>query len=214
MSRAISKTQSLRCPRVVDGITASIAAVFRREKFAVVRSLVDSTTRLWLCRYAIRSAREGLLSSGDGQVPGTPSAYGDAEMDRLLQRLLVPIEQATSLRLYPTYSYLRIYKHGDILFRHLDRPACEVTASVNLGSGAFQPWPLWIEGPYRTTHVVLAPGDGVLIRGLECPHWRNTFQGRWAAQVFLHYVERSGTNAGWKYDGRLGLGSSPAPARN
>jgi hypothetical protein len=194
-----------------SGGADSIAVRFAAERFVVIKSLIDSTTRVWLCRYAFCLAGEGRLLGGDRQVPGTPSCYGDPEMDRLLETLLVPIERATSLRLYPTYSYFRIYKHGDTLFRHLDRPACEVSASVSLGFRTSRPWPLWIEGPRRTAHITLAPGDGVLFRGLECPHWRNPFRGRWAVQVFLHYVERSGAYADWKYDRRPQLSFASAP---
>ena len=44
------------------------------------------------------------------------------------------MQQETGLELLPTYSYARIYKKGDILKRHKDRPSCEISATINLGS--------------------------------------------------------------------------------
>ena len=33
--------------------------------------------------------------------------------------------------------------------------------------------------------------------------------GEWAAQVFLHYVDRTGPHAGWKFDKRPSLAAFP-----
>ena len=50
----------------------------------------------------------------DEQVPNTYSHYGDIAMETLLQILNSKMESETKLKLYPTYSYARIYKKGDI----------------------------------------------------------------------------------------------------
>jgi hypothetical protein len=47
-------------------------------------------------------------------------------METLLQRMKPVMEEATNLKLIETYSYARIYKKGDILHRHKDRPSCEI----------------------------------------------------------------------------------------
>jgi hypothetical protein len=123
-------------------------------------------------------------------------------MEDLLVSLLPHMENASGLSLYPTCSYLRIYKRGDALPRHTDRSACEISISLNLGYEAEAPWALWIEGPTGTASLSMQPGDGVLYRGIECPHWRDEFTGDRAAQVFLHYVDRNGPYAEWKFDQR------------
>jgi hypothetical protein len=56
--------------------------------------------------------------------------------------------------------------------------------------------------------VVLAPGDAVLYRGTECPHWREAFAGEYASQVFLHYVRQGGPHASWRFDGRPALSAA------
>jgi PKHD-type hydroxylase len=43
-------------------------------------------------------------------------------------------------------------------------------------------------------------------------HWREPyFEGKWQAQVFLHYVDQNGPHAEWKYDKRESLGVSRNP---
>jgi hypothetical protein len=48
----------------------------------------------------------------------------------------------------------------------------------------------------------MQPGDAVLYRGTEYVHWRDAFSGERAAQVFLHYMDRNGPHAEWKFDQR------------
>jgi hypothetical protein len=52
-------------------------------------------------------------------------------------------------------------------------------------------------------------GDAVLYRGCDKWHWREPYkEGKWQAQVFLHYVDQNGPHAEWKYDERESLGMS------
>jgi hypothetical protein len=153
-------------------------------------------------RHAMARAQSGELV-GDHQVPDTPAAYGDPIMDMLLERVRPTIEQATGLALFPTYSYFRVYKPGDALAKHTDRPACEVSVSVALGPALQVKWPLWIEGAGGASALELAPGDAAVYRGMDCAHWREPFaSGDHAAQVFLHYVDQNGPHAEWKRDKR------------
>jgi hypothetical protein len=144
----------------------------------------------------------------DGQVRGTPAAYGDFFMDGLLGELTPIIEKATGLKLFPTYSYFRVYKRGDVLLQHTDRPACEISATLALGYDPGRPWPIWIEGANGPTAVILEEGDGLLYRG-QCRHWRDAFDGDHSAQVFLHYVDQNGPNADWRFDKRPNLALFP-----
>lgn len=126
-------------------------------------------------------------------------------MEGLLGDLFPEIERATGLALFPTYSYFRVYKSGDVLARHTDRPACEISVSLCLGYSPDKPWPLWIEGSSGAVPIELRPGDALLYRGMERAHWRSAFEGDYAVQVFLHYVDRNGPHASQRYDGRPGL---------
>ena len=179
---------------------------FALDGYVRIDRLIRPTLARKLCAHAFRLLRSGRLTPGDSQVPAAPARYGSTRMDDLLEALLPSIETITNLRLHPTYSYFRIYRRGDALAAHCDRPACEVSVSLVLGQETTRPWPLWITGRRRTQPVSLRTGDGVIYRGIECRHWRNPFRGRWQCQLFLHYVERDGANTKWKYDLRPQLG--------
>ena len=160
----------------------------------------------------------------DQQVPNTYSHYGDQVMETLLVKMLPVMAKETGLDLVPTYSYARIYKQGDILRRHKDRPSCEISTTLNLGG---DPWPIFIDGTgadsvideYKQIHkpdapegtkVLLDPGDMLVYSGCELEHWREPFEGQVCGQVFLHYNHRNGPFAEKnKFDKRPLLGIPP-----
>jgi hypothetical protein len=160
----------------------------------------------------------------DQQVPNTYSHYGDQVMETLLVKMLPVMAKKTGLDLVPTYSYARIYKQGDILRRHKDRPSCEISTTLNLGG---DPWPIFIDGTgadtvideYKQIHkpnapkgtkVLLDPGDMLVYSGCELEHWREPFEGQVCGQVFLHYNHRNGPFAEKnKFDKRPLLGVPP-----
>jgi hypothetical protein len=186
-----------------------IPAAFERQKYVVLRSLVKEPVLSTLYTYALERARSGTMDLDDAQAPGTPSAYGDPAMEILLEKLRPQAEAASRLCLYPTYSYFRVYKRGDVLAKHRDRPSCEISISLSLGYHAEKPWPLWLEGPMGVSCACLEPGDAALYRGLECVHWRDALEGDHAAQLFLHYVDRNGPYADWRFDKRQSLSVFP-----
>ena len=118
------------------------------------------------------------------------------------------MESETGLKLYPTYSYARIYKKGDILARHKDRYSCEVSTTLNLGG---ESWPLYLDPTGKTGQagikVELKPGDMLIYSGCELEHWREPFEGKDCAQVFLHYNNAKAKSAKEnKFDKRPMLG--------
>ena len=157
----------------------------------------------------------------DRQVPNTYSHYADFVMETLLMKVLPKMQQETGLQLIPTYSYARLYKKGDILKRHKDRPSCEISTTINLGG---DPWPIFIDGTgsnnvideYKNIHksnapkgtkVLLEVGDMLVYSGCELEHWREPFEGDICGQVFLHYNHVNGPFADKnKFDGRPILG--------
>ena len=143
---------------------------------------------------------------GDTQIPNTYSHYSDMVMETLLVKMLPVMAKETGLQLIPTYSYARLYKNGDILRRHKDRPSCEISTTLNLGG---DPWPIFIDGTgantvideYKQIHkpnapegtkVLLEVGDMLVYSGCELEHWREPFEGNTCGQVFLHYNHVNG----------------------
>jgi len=182
---------------------------FAADRYAVVRGLVHARACAFLYHYVTGLAQHGRLVTGDEQVPDTPCRYADPLVESLLLKLQPRIEAECGLSLHPTYSYFRVYKHGDHLPRHSDRPSCEISVTLNLGQQAAAPWAIWVQPGIEAIAVDLAPGDGMLYRGTEVPHWRDSFAGECIAQVFLHYVDQDGPCMEWKFDKRVGPGNTP-----
>lgn len=183
---------------------ADLALEFAQQKYAVLRRCVTEPQLSLLYRYASNRAKLGIMTH-DRQVPEALSAYGDIFMDGLLMDLLPVAEQATGKKLFPTYSYFRVYKRGDALAKHKDRPSCEISLTVCLGYAGEEPWPILIEIPSGVSSIDLNPGDALIYRGVDCPHWREPLTGDHAVQVFLHYVDQNGPLAEWKFDKRPSL---------
>lgn len=175
-----------------------------------------------------------LVSKGattkDYQCPKSQAVHGAPVFDSLLEQLVPNFEQAIGKRLLPTYAYARLYAPGEELKVHTDRPACEISATLTLGFGG-DVWPIYMgdyadEGKGRevTTQqgeqkrltneaeIRMGVGDAVLYHGMTKAHWRNPYtEGKWQAQVFLHYVDADGPHANQKFDGRKKLSHHVEP---
>lgn len=175
---------------------------FAHDNHLFIPQLLRNPLRDAVYSYAVRKSLSGSMTIDDGQVPGTPSYYGDNFMEALLHLFRPDMEKLTGEKLYPTYSYFRVYKHGDVLEAHTDRPSCEISLSLTLGFKADAPWPLVLEVDNRPKPISMLPGDGVVFRGMELKHWRERFAGESHASVFLHYVCRNGPFSEWRDDKR------------
>ena len=137
----------------------------------------------------------------DKQIPNTYSIYGDSFMETLMMKVLPIMQQRTYMNLIPCYTYTRVYKKGDILKRHSDRPSCEISTTLHLGG---DPWPIFLDPTGQKTVIdeekqIIKPnapkgisidldvGDMLVYSGCELEHWREPFEGKTCAQVFLHY---------------------------
>jgi predicted 2-oxoglutarate/Fe(II)-dependent dioxygenase YbiX len=146
----------------------------------------------------------------DVQCPKSEAIHGAQVFDSLLVQLLPHFEQASGKRLLPTYSYARLYAPGDELKNHTDRESCEISATVTLGFEG-DVWPIYMgdgENKENASRIDMNVGDAVLYRGMDKHHWREVYtEGKWQAQVFLHYVDADGPHKEWVYDkrGKLNL---------
>jgi len=162
---------------------------FKNKGFVVVRKLVNDTKELY--NYTLENKINGDLD--DKQIPNTPSFYNDKEMVKLQLQELPHLEELTGLKLFKTYTYYRTYKPGDILTIHKDRPACEISVTLNIGYKN-KPWAIGIKdydgNPYQ---FILEPGDGLIYRGCDLEHWRDeNKESIDNSQVFMHYVDQNG----------------------
>lgn len=155
--------------------------------------------------------------------------YADYFMETLLELSTPVIEKNVGKKLYPTYSYLRIYDKLSDLPVHTDRAACEYTVALAIGCNPDEPYSLFVgehddSSPFtaikqeghknnlvnvKIDHQFdMMPNDAVIFQGLEKIHWRNCCHHDYFITVFLHYVDQEGEYADFKFDKRKFLGES------
>jgi hypothetical protein len=184
-----------------------IAQQFQDNAYVVLPKVVGRNLCYFLCDYFFLLRANGLTSQEDPQVPGADVIYGADAFETLLARLTQPLSRALGVDLYPTYSFARIYKPGDVLKPHRDRKSCEISATLHLGGKYDALWPIFIrDRKGQDVEVALEVGDALVYRGPELFHWRNAFEGEWWAQIFLHYVDKNGEYRDQRFDTRPNLG--------
>lgn len=138
---------------------------------------------------------------GDPQVPNSQVEYNFLPFLRLLVSKVPQVGELLGEEVLPTYTYARVYKENAVLTRHRDRPACEVSFTINLSKDC--DWPILFQRPDGSeASIELNPGDAVLYLGCQADHWRETFIGKEYTQVFMHYVRAYGPKA-WAYFDRM-----------
>ena len=181
---------------------------FKKNKYTIIRKAIDKDLATFVANYfsmkkqvldTCSQARYispyetllGYYEGQDEQIPNTYSSYSDIAMETLLLKCQPVMEKATGLKLYPAYTYARIYKKGDELKRHKDRFSCEISTTMNLGG---DDWPIYLEPSgkegMKGIEVNLKAGDMLVYSGCELEHWRKPFKGKECIQVFLHYNNR------------------------
>jgi hypothetical protein len=138
--------------------------------------------------------------------PNSFARYAPLCFEALSVYLLPAVEKAVGEKLYPVYSYARIYYTGSRLDPHFDRSSSEISVSVCIEKDS-EDWPLFIKSAQGTTHEInLNQGDIVIYKGNAQEHWRNEFTGRKQIQCFLQYVRADGPASWLKWDTRPSLG--------
>jgi len=177
--------------------------VFVQQGYVLVKGFISKDLAKFLYDYLLVTTRAAQFnggSTGDEQVVGAiSSAHGDPGFETLLWNVHGKMEECTGLELIPAYSYRRLYKHGNILAKHRDRPSCEVSATIKLSDSGGYNWPIWmVDTPYE-----LEDGDAVIYRGCDLEHWREPCGGSPTyimGQVFTHYVDKNGPYTDHAYD--------------
>jgi hypothetical protein len=176
---------------------------FERNGYAVARGVLAPQAMAIYCQAAMMQKPKYWLPEPAHHSRGR---YADAHGEALLLLLQPLLEGITSRRLYPCYSFLRVYSRGSELVKHTDRPSCEYSVTLTVGGEQGRQWPIWVEGAQGPAAVDMAPGDLMVYKGAALPHWREPFDGEFWVQLFLHYVDAEGAYAHYRYDGRPRLG--------
>lgn len=160
----------------------------------------------------------------EGQVEGSLAVYTHPQYRHIHTGIRLKLEKIIGRQLYNTYYYDRFYFAGQALTIHADRDACEISVSVHISTNLEECWPLWIKTPDtyngdktevfergEPRSVCLNPGDGMIYKGCERPHWREPLPSRHVGdyfirklgqeddtfyhQIFFHYVLADGQRA-------------------
>lgn len=144
-----------------------------------------------------KSHCEKFKIAGDLQVPNSSSVYDYMPFVRLLVGKVAEVSKLLGEDVLPTYTYARVYKEGSDLARHRDRPACEISLSINLSQDT--DWPIYFQrSDGSEISLKLQVGDAVIYLGCQAEHWREKFSGSEYTQLFMHYVRSNGPKA-WAY---------------
>lgn len=132
---------------------------------------------------------------GDSQIPTALTVIShDIFLETIHEKIWPLIESVVGEEILPTYTYARLYSNGDELIKHTDRPACEISITVQLGRSHHYSWPIFIGG----NRIDIAEGDGVIYLGKDIDHWREPCagpNGYYSGQIFFHFVRKNGMYA-------------------
>ena len=132
---------------------------FKNKKYTIIRQAISKDLATFVANYFLIKKQVfdtcknkkyispyevmlGCYEEEDEQIPNTYAHYADIAMETLMLKCQPEMEKVTGLKLYPAYTYARIYKKGDELKRHKDRFSCEISTTMNLGG---DDWPIYLE---------------------------------------------------------------------
>lgn len=185
--------------------------IFAEKKYVYVENVLSPEMVKIVSTYTLLDEKNDFsLEEGDRpQIHNSHSQYADTLMESLLLYVHPIMEENTGLKLFPTYSYYRVYRPGANLVKHVDRPSCEISATLTLEfdyKGADYDYPIFMGDGAKCS---MKSGDMIVYRGCEVEHWREIFaapDGSYHSQVFFHFVDANGPYAEYKFDRRPYIG--------
>tara|TARA_Y100001951_G_scaffold103551_1_gene112668 strand:+ start:879 stop:1880 length:1002 start_codon:yes stop_codon:yes gene_type:complete len=200
---------------------------FMKKRYTVIRNLVpkeiiDMTIDTWKAaertpmynEIVEHEQRDITFKNPESSIGKSRGGYCTPWGIALHQYVWKALEHYIDIPLRQTYSYTRKYERGAYLASHVDRPSCEISATICLDykTDDQKPWPIWIRGdknfagwggddvqacsqkiPVRLreenncSKVLLEPGDILLYQGPNAPHWRDYLLGDYSYHIFLHF---------------------------
>ncbi len=169
---------------------------FKTDNYEVVRNVIPEPLFKAAQEYYKILVHQDIFESRHLTAVTQPAydRYCDA-FTIVIQEFLHPVmEERTGLNLLPTFNYTRVYKPKTALKAHTDRPCCEISASLTIANEPNEIWPLYVRDTTKdqTIAVELNPGDMLIYRGMDLPHWRDEGEIEQTG-LFMHWVDANGS---------------------
>lgn len=185
-------------------IKDTAAEAFWDYGYRVADALITPEQCAFLRQAMNRSREAGKMRVADHRAyRGPDNQYAPIPAQVFLGSLTAKMSVLVGRELLPSFSFWRIYRQGDVLNRHKDRNACEVSVTISLmpsdEDGGI--WPIDVTDLQGRSHSIKLPlGSGLLYQGTEVDHWRDPLTISEHYQMFLHYVVADGPFAALIHD--------------
>jgi hypothetical protein len=229
--------------KINTGTAWTLNDEFDKNGYIVLRNLCDANDLIspvpqnrGQYTYYDKNIENFTLEPVESQVEGSTSRYWHPQYRKIHNDIRLRLQKEIGRLLYNTYYYDRFYFPGQKLDKHADRDACEISVTVNVGTNLKDKdadWPIYIKTPdtYKDKNkatiiipgkehsVILNPGDAMVYKGCERPHWREPMPGtprppkrgrrlfggpqseeQYYHQIFFHYVLQDGERAHCAWD--------------
>ena len=236
----MTEIELLTNERINSGTSWSLNEKFEKDGYLVIKDLWDSEElyhplpkQRGQMNYWSNNLEQYNYHEVEQQVEGSLARYWHPQYRKIHTGVRNKLEEIIGRKLYNTYYYDRFYFPGQELKKHSDRPACEISVSIHISTNLpdnLKDWPFKIKTPEVYTDMnktavlvpgeersaVLNPGDGLLYKGCERPHWRDPMptprvrkrdmllRGKqpeyYYHQIFFHYVLQDGERAHHAWD--------------
>ena len=185
-------------------VADTTADAFWTDGYRKVDALLTPEQCAFLRKAMDRSRAAGGMRVADHRAyRGPNNQYAPIPAQMFLGSLTSKMSALVGRELLPSFSFWRIYRKGDVLNRHKDRNACEVSVTISLMPAAEDGgvWPINVTDFHGTSHSIKLPlGSGLLYQGTEVDHWRDSLTISEHYQMFLHYVVADGPFAALVHD--------------
>lgn len=192
---------------------------FKENSYQILNNLVSTE----LCQVAAREFEMARDLANAAANNNQPYPYQDEMVEKsfswysplifeALSDTIVKnkVEEILGEPVFPTYTYARIYYNNAEMKYHTDRSSSEFSVSLCVKVDPKHPWHLGVENlKGEQFYAKQAPGDAIMYKGNELPHWRETYNGTEQINAFFFYVRANGPKSILKYDTRPMLGMPP-----
>ena len=240
MAEAMTEVQIMGTEKMNSGSSPTNNKQFDKDGYIVVKNLWDPEELYHpvpdmrgQLDYWGKSLEQFNYTDIERQVEGSLARYWHPQYRVIHTHIRKKLEKEIGRKLYNTYYYDRYYFPGQELTKHTDRDACEISVTIHISTNLpddLKDWPVkiktpdtYVDGdksailvPGEERSAVLEPGDGMVYKGCERPHWRDPMpiprvrkRDKWLRrkqpeyyyhQIFFHYVLQDGRRAHCAWD--------------